>query len=693
MWLSTPIEKIGRITPYYQKRLKRLGINTVEDLIFHFPFRYEDFSKIIPISEIKLGEKCCIQGKLLEIRNQKSPLKKIIITKAVVGDISGAIEVVWFNQPYLVHTLKKGDYVALVGKVNLGKSGFFLSNPLFERVLPDKELIHTGRIVPIYPETEGLSSKWLRYIIKLILKRTIKKVKEFLPSEILEKENLLPMEKALTHIHFPESFEILKRARKRFSFQDVFLIQLRVLMERLKLRRCKAWEIPIDIPLIRKFLKSLPFELTRAQKRVLWEILKDMQRDYPMNRLLQGDVGSGKTIVAIIASLNVSQSGHQAVLMAPTEILAKQHFHTFTQFLSPFSVRIGLLTSKDRMINGERFSKSLFLEKVKEKEIDILIGTHALLSEGVHFSKLALVILDEQHRFGVEQRSKLVDGSSLGHGGKIPHLLSMSATPIPRTLSLTLYGDLDFSIIDEMPKGRKKVLTKIVTPKQREKVFQFMRKELQKKKQAFVICPRIEAEETAEDVKTVKKEYEKLSKKIFSEFKVGMLHGKMRNPEKEKVMEAFQENKISILVSTSVVEVGIDIPNATMMVIESAEKFGLAQLHQLRGRVGRREDQGFCFLFVENISPNVVRRLKALVKSQNGLELAQQDLEIRGPGEIFGVRQWGIPDVAMEGIKDVELVERARSWAKEILQKDPFLSHYPLLRLKLKKLERRIHLE
>lgn len=707
MKLSDPIETIPRVGPSYQKKLKKLGIKTIKDLIFHFPHRYEDFSNLIKISQAKIGEKVCIRGRILTIENTKTWRKRMILTQAIVEDETGKIKVIWFNQPYLIDVLKSNDFVCLTGKVTLGSESkrtlpeIYLQNPTFEKIFPRKELIHTGRIVPIYPETEGLSSRWLRMILQPILKKIKNEISEILPEKIRKEYKLLSVNKAIWQVHFPDSLKLAKKAKERFSFEELFLLQLKVLKEKLKIKSQKAFVIPFNLELIKNFIKNLPFELTEAQKKAAWQILKDLEKDRPMNRLLQGDVGSGKTVVAMMAALEVVKAGYQVALMAPTEILAKQHLKTFSEFLKNFNLKIGLLTHSDCKFLEEKISPEKLLEKIENGEIEILIGTHALIQEKVKFKNLALVILDEQHRFGVEQRAKLVKQSTISNLQsviRIPHLLSMTATPIPRTLALTIYGDLDLSIIDQLPKGRKKVITKAISPSKREKAYEFIKKEIKKGRQVFVICPRIEPSQNQNskswaEVKAVKEEYEKLSKFVFPEFRVGMLHGKMKTKEKEKIMKNFRERKIDILVSTSVVEVGIDVPNATIMMIEGAERFGLAQLHQFRGRVGRGKYQSFCFLFTESPSKKTAQRLEALMKCQDGFKLAEKDLEIRGPGEIFGQRQWGLPDLAMGALTDIFLVEKTRNAAKEILEENSNLKNYPLLREKLKEFEKEIHLE
>jgi ATP-dependent DNA helicase RecG len=710
--LYSPIEEIPRVGPAFQKKLKRMGINTVRDLLFHFPHRYEDFSKITKISEVKLNGPFCIQGKILEIENIRTWKKRMILTKVLLQDESGAIQAIWFNQPYLIKTLEKDDYISLVGRTALGEEGMYLANPAYEKLSSEKESIHTGRIIPVYPETEGLSSRWLRYILRPLLVSFGKKIVDPLPEKILKANNLLSFRKAIWQIHFPDSLDLAKRAQERFSFEEVFFISLFALREKFIVSREKSLTIPINLPLIQDFVGNLPFKLTDAQRKSSWQILKDIEKPRPMNRLLEGDVGSGKTVVATIAALNVAKSGYQVAIMAPTEILAKQHFQGVAKLLENFKLSIALLTGKEDKIRSKKLknevleiSRQRLLEKAREGGIDILIGTHALIQDKVKFGKLALVIVDEQHRFGVEQRARLCQEKN-GKMRLIPHLLSMTATPIPRTLTLTIYGDLDLSLLNELPKGRKQIVTKVISPEMREKAYQFIRKEVKKGRQVFVICPRIESANRKQrtmnnkkdilgwtEAKAVKEEYEKLSKTVFPDLKVGMLHGKMKSREKEKIMRDFKNKKTDILVSTSVVEVGIDIPNATVMMIEGAERFGLAQLHQFRGRVGRSKYQSYCFLFTESPAKKTKARLKALLTSKNSFELAEKDLKIRGPGDFFGTRQWGIPDIAMNSLGDIFLVEKTRQAAKEILEEDFQFKKYPLLKERINHFQQRVHLE
>ncbi len=717
MNLSTPIEQIPRIGPVFQKKLKKLGIKTIRDILYHFPHRYEDFSNIVPISKVKINENYCILGKILEIKNSRTWKRRMFLTKAIVQDKTGAIKVVWFNQPYLTKTLKIKDNVCLAGKAVTGDDGLYLSNPVYEKLpmINDKlsmiNFTHTGRIVPVYPETERLSSRWLRYIIKPLLINFRNKIPEILPQKIIKENKLLTIEKAIWQIHFPDSINLAERAQKRFSFEELFLIELAVLRARMALNKEKARVIPMDIELVKKFLKTLSFKLTDAQRKSSWQILKDLEKPRPMNRLLEGDVGSGKTVVALMAALETIKAGYQVAFMAPTEILAKQHFKEVSSRFKDFNINIGFLTGKEdkfisKKLKGEtiEISRAKLLEKTIKGDINILIGTHALIQDKVKFGNLALVILDEQHRFGVEQRAHLMrDRGGTGEGlSLIPHLLSMTATPIPRSLALTIYGDLDLSLIDELPKGRKKIITKVIAPANRKKAYGFIKKEVKKGRQIFVIYPRIESGKSEitknkisswTEVKSVKEEYERLSKEVFPKLKLEMLHGKMRPKEKEKIMIGFKNRKIDILVSTSVIEVGIDVPNATVMVIEGAERFGLAQLHQFRGRVGRSKFQSWCFLFTDSPAKRTHQRLKALISSENGFELAEKDLKIRGPGDFSGARQWGIPDMIMDSLKDVFLIEKTRQAAKELLEQDPELKNHSFLEERLKEFRERIHLE
>ncbi|PIQ92620.1 MAG: ATP-dependent DNA helicase RecG [Parcubacteria group bacterium CG11_big_fil_rev_8_21_14_0_20_39_14] len=698
MTLFSPVEQISRIGPAFQKRLKKLGIKTIKDLLYHFPSRYEDLSKITPIAKIRFGEAVTVIGKILNIKSSRTWKKKISLTEALIQDESGTLPAIWFHQPYLLKILKPGQFFLFSGKPALKKNQLYLSNPAFEKIdqadnINTGGLIHTGRIVPIYPATEGLSSRYFRYILKNILAYFDKKIPDPLPTETRENQKLLEINKALWQIHFPDTEKSAEEARRRFAFEEIFLIQLWALIERIRLRKEKALKFEINLPLIQKLIKSLPYKLTDGQKKSAWQILKDLEKPYPMNRLLEGDVGSGKTVIAAIAALNCASQKGQVAIMAPTEILAKQHFREFPKLLKNFKLSIALLTGKEdkiasKKLKGEvlEISRQKILEKIAKAEIDILIGTHALIQKNVIFKNLALAIVDEQHRFGVEQRAKLTRSRT------IPHLLSMTATPIPRTLALTIYSDLDLSLISELPKGRKKIITKIVSPAGRLEVFEFIRLEANQGRQTFIICPLIEESEKLR-VKAAVKEHEQLSQKFFSDLKVGLLHGRMKTREKGKIMKDFKAGKLNILVSTSVVEVGIDIPNATIMVIEGADRFGLAQLYQFRGRVGRNIFQSYCFLFTDSRAKRTHQRLKALIGAEDGFKLSEKDLEIRGPGDLAGTRQWGLPDLAMASLSDLSLIEAAKKEAVAILEKDIQLKKHPLLKERVESFKKRIHLE
>jgi len=676
--LSSKIETIKKVGPVYLKKLNKLKIKTIQDLFFHFPHRYEDFSQIASIDQLKEGQKATIQAEIIEIKNTRLYHRNMTLTEALVKDKTGTIKVVWFNQPYLTETLKKGKLVNLSGKLTFTKKTLCLSNPAYE--LAKQDTVHTGRLVPVYHETEGLSSRYLRFIIKPLLYLT-KEIKDFLPQEIKKQFQLINLNQAIEQIHFPDNLLSAQKARQRLSFDELFLIQLTTLKQKQKLTQEKAVSIPFNQKLIKSFVKNLPFKLTNDQRLAAWEIFQDLSKGQPMNRLLNGDVGSGKTIVALMAALEIAQAGYQIALMAPTEILAHQHFESFSQILKKHKLKISLLTGNKK-------------PKV-DKKTDIFIGTHALIQKNVKFNNLALAIIDEQHRFGVAQRAALqgkIYSIEDGLPTSIPHLLSMTATPIPRTLALTIYGDLDISLIKELPRGRQKIMTQLVTPTDREKAYNFIKKQIKQKKQVFVICPLIDesVKDGFTEIKSVIQEYEKLSQEIFPQFKLAMLHGKLKPKEKEAIMKDFKNKKTDILVSTSVIEVGVDIPNATVMIIEGADRFGLAQLHQFRGRIGRGKDQSYCFLFTDSLAETTHQRLKAIIKSNDGFELAEKDLKIRGPGNFIGTRQWGLPDLVMASLDDLTLIKKSRQAANLVLEKN--LSN-PTLEQKLENFQQAIHLE
>jgi len=705
--LENELEKIKGIDRRFLNRLQKLKIISVKDLLWHFPSRYDDFSQIANICDLEVDQVATIQGQIKHISSRRTWRRKMIIVEAVVADDTGSIKAIWFNQPYLTKVLAPGRIVNFAGKISASQDDIYFSNPVYEfSGTQDDEESHTAGLVPIYPETKGLTSRGLRYLIKIILKN-LNPIDEFIPSAALKENDLPEINQALTTIHFPESLEEASRCKKRFAFEDLFLLQLNNLRLRSLLAKEKAAAIDFSKIDLGEAITSIPFELTGPQQKSLTEILNDLNKRQPMNRLLQGDVGSGKTVVVAIAALLAAKQGYQVVFMAPTEVLAKQHYKTITALFAPlisnWQLNVGILTGNEtRCFFGEdletKKKKAEFIKEIGQGEIKIIIGTHAVIQKDVKFKNLALAIIDEQHRFGVKQRAKFAaDRKEL-----FPHFLSMSATPIPRTLSLTIFGDLDLSIINELPKGRQEITTKIVAPASRKKAYELIREQVKEGRQAFVICPRIEASEkeasTAhqmmwKDVKAVKDEFEKLATKIFPDLVVGMLHGKMKGAEKSEVMNDFSKNKINILISTSVIEIGVDIPNATIMMIEGAERFGLAQLYQFRGRVGRDKYKSYCFLFTSSSSTNAKQRLKSLVEAKNGFELAEKDLEIRGPGEFLGHSQTGLPDLAMNALNNMELTKAARDTAEKIIKKDPELEKDKLLREKLEQFQSQIHLE
>lgn len=696
--LQTPIEDFSRVGKLTAKRLENLGLRTAEDLLFYFPFRYEDWSKIVPISQLTYGSAGTCRGRIELIKNTRSFYKRKNITEALVSDNSGSIKVVWFNQPYLTKILKIGDEIFLSGKVDFDRFGLHLTSPSYEKVRAGEETTHTARIVPVYSVTENLTNKQFRFLVKAAIPLA-NKIFDWLPPEIKKNFRLVNLNEAVGQAHFPDSKTKFFSARRRLKFDELFLVQLKNLLFKNKLNNSRAPTVKFLENETRKFINSLPFKLTDGQRKAAWEILQDLVKGRPMNRLLEGDVGSGKTVVAAIAALNVAENGFKTVFMAPTEILACQHYNTFCKLFAGLDIKIGLVTRSEKAMNYEsgimnhEFGRDGESKKVHDLRFiihnsDLIIGTHALIQEKIRFNNLGLAIVDEQHRFGVNQRAAL----ALHEREFLPHFLSMTATPIPRTMSLVFFGDLDLSIIKEMPVGRKKILTKVVPPEKRSAAYEFIRKEIKNGRQAFVICPLIDFSDKL-GVKSAKEEYKKLSQEIFPELKIGLLHGKMKSEDKERVMKNFLENKINILVSTSVVEVGVDVPNATIMMIEGAERFGLAQLHQFRGRVGRSVFQSYCFLFSENENEEVVKRLMILTEHNDGFTLAEKDLESRGPGEIWGTKQSGFPDLKVASLTDYDIIRDAKAAAEYLIKKDPAFLSWPDLVAKLSDFEKEVHLE
>ena len=664
---NSPISVVPKIGPTYQKLLEKLEIFKVEDMLYHFPFRYQDYSQFKTIKDLQDGDTITVTATLASIKNIYTRNGKRI-TKANVIDHTGELGIVWFNQHYIKNTLEVGKTYNISGKV-----GFFDGKLCF--LSPDMEIVsnafskksienvHTGRLVPIYPETSGISSKWLRAKIKSILDLGTD-LEEFLPEEILKERNFYKVEDAINKIHFPDSEEQAEKCRERFGFEELFIELLNVekrkndWSQKLKSKAFKPFTKEVN-----KFINSLPFRLTTSQNNTLKEITKDLSKQVPMNRLLQGDVGTGKTVLAIISSYLTYLNGMRVLYMAPTEILAKQHKETFEKLLKDTYINIEL----------EIGSKK---QTVKEENWDILIGTHALLFTEKSYKNIGLVIIDEQHRFGVEQRGKLLE---LSKEKTFPHLLTMTATPIPRTLALTLYGDLSISILKDFPFEQRKVITKIIPERNREEAYKWIDK---KNEPTFIVCPLIDASESLslENVKAAQEEYEILKNGVFKNKSVGLLHGRMKSKEKDEVIKKFREGKINVLVSTPVIEVGIDVPDATIMVIESAERYGLASLHQLRGRVGRSQKEGYCLAFMSNNSRNSYKRLKYLEELNSGVDLAEIDLKMRGQGDIFGSMQHGFKKLKIANVNDLKMLEDAKTQAQKYF---PLLDKYPKLLEKL----------
>jgi ATP-dependent DNA helicase RecG len=677
MEIKTPLAKVISTTKFHLERLGNLGVGTLGDFLTYFPRTYSDQSEFRKINEIRTDDINVVKGTLSQLVELKSKFGKKLL-KAKFTDETGSVDIIWFNQPYLKRVLYNGQQLILSGKAKFELGKITLLSPDHE--VPKKNNLHVGRIIPIYHETEGLSSKWIREKISPLLKSIKALYPEYLPQNIITQHNFPPYFEAIQEIHFPSTPEKLKAAQDRLAFDELFLLQLKALQKKWHWQQVEqGQEISLPKhPAIDPFIASLPYELTEAQQKTLQEILADQSRTFPMSRLLQGDVGSGKTVVSAVAIFNTILNGYQSALMAPTEILAEQHFRTINKLLENFQfpqeIKVEYLTGSTKAS-----VKTQILDALATGQIDLIIGTHALIQEKVTFHKLGLAVIDEQHRFGVEQRSVIKS-----HGS--PHLLSLSATPIPRTLAMTIYGDQDLSIIDQMPKGRLPIVTRIVPESKRLDSYRWIEDRVQTGRQAFVICPLIEESDTLE-LKSVMAEYEHLQTEIFPNLKVGLLHGKMKAQEKDAIMQQFKENKINILVSTSVIEVGIDIPNATIMIIEGAERFGLSQLHQFRGRVGRGEHQSYCFLFMQNYSQTALQRLKAMVDHTSGFKLSEIDLELRGPGQIYGLRQSGIPDLKMASLSDSFTIAKARDAAEQIIQIDPLLENHSLLAEKLNQLD------
>lgn len=690
---NTLISQIFRLNPLQKQALARIKLETLEDLLRYLPSRYDKPGQLRNIAELQKGEDVVISGKVISSGTSKAWKKKIPLGEAIIEDQTGKIKIVWFHQAYLAKKLIPGNFVELRGKVAERSNEKYLTNPEIINISEEEIAIHNlfkdvkaqqFHLVPIYPETRSLSSGWFYYHIQKVLSLGIhEKITDPISEDTLKKYNLPSLKTALVWIHRPRTSKDAEAARKRFAFEEVFFLQLARLIDKRNYQSNPSFNIKASKDEVKEFLSRFPFTPTKAQIRAIDEIISDFGSNKPMTRLLEGDVGSGKTAVAATAAFVAVRANLEVAYMAPTEILAKQHFESFIKYFSHLNIQIGLITgsgcykfpSKINKDGYTNISRQQLLKWVANGEIPILLGTHTLIQKSVKWKNLALAIIDEQHRFGVMQRSKLIRKQLA-----VPHLLSMTATPIPRTLALTVYGDLDLTLLDELPAGRKPVTTKIINESQIHLAYQQITSELAKGHQAYIICPRIDEPDPTKllslQVKSVKTEAKYLQEKIFPNYQVDVVHSKLKPKDKAKKMADFIAGKINILVSTSVVEVGMDVPNATVILIEGAERFGLAQLHQLRGRVARSSHPAYCFLLTNTSSQQSLQRLQAVVTAKNGFELAEMDLKLRGAGSLTGEQQWGLSDLGMEAIRNLKLVTAARTEAQDLLAFDPNLQQH-----------------
>lgn len=716
--LTSPIENLIRLKEDTKSGLARLGIFTITDLLYHFPTRYADASIYTSIAGLRDGEVATIRGTVKKITTKKSWKTKVPMSEGTIEDVSGSITVVWFNQPYLAKMIRTGSIVELTGKVSTYKEHPALVNPIAkeEKYLPidthdslfsTESTESSGVLTPIYPETKNVSSLWFSQTIQRALS-LLKEIPDHIPEELLHTYSLPSLKTALIWIHTPKTKENATVARKRFAFDEIFSINIARAQERLKIKSLKAYSIDMSTIDMDYFFNKFPFPLTTAQDAAIKNILVDLEKEVPMSRLLEGDVGSGKTAVAAAACYATimnrpTNNGKkqtfgnlQVAYMAPTELLATQHFESFIELFRNTGVSIALITGSgcrkfpskvaSNTNNWTTISRAQLSKWVANGEIPIVIGTHTLIQKSVNFKHLALAIIDEQHRFGLKQRQGLAKKDA-----HFPHLLSMTATPIPRTLALTLYGDLDLSVLDVLPAGRKVVETKLATAQSREKMYEEIKVLLKEGRQLYVICPRIDDpdpdKQKAIQAKSVTTEAARLKKEVFPDFSIGVLHSKMTKDKKEETMRDFANHETDILVATSVVEVGVNVPNATMIIIEGAERFGLAQLHQLRGRVTRSSHQAYCYLFADAKTEKTLERMEYFLKAKDGFALAEYDLLMRGGGQLTGAQQWGITDIGMEALRNMKLVEAARASAQELVAQDPTLQNNLLLRDVISKYE------
>jgi ATP-dependent DNA helicase RecG len=676
--LESPITRLPGIKKGYAGRMANLGVETIGDMLELYPRRYDDYRSLKTINQLEYGEEVTIIGTVWDTHARETRRGGTIIT-STLSDGTATIQTTWFNQPWLADKLRPGSQIVISGKVDQYLGRLVFQSPEWEPL--DKQLVHTGRLVPVYPLTQGITQKWLRTLMKRTVDYWTQRLPDHLPDANRERLGLTCLDEAMRQIHFPDSWDALESARRRLAFDEFLLIQLGVHRQRREWRSQPGRPVRVDEGLLGDFISSLPFTLTGAQHKVLDEVMHDLRQPVPMSRLLQGDVGSGKTVVALGAMLVTAADSGQAALMAPTEILAEQHYRTITNMVEDFQLASQDARFAIRLLTGStpQSERDTLYEEIAGGQARLVVGTHALIQAGVEFSDLRLAIIDEQHRFGVQQRATLRD-----KGTGNPHVLVMSATPIPRTLALTLYGDLDLSVIDEMPPGRQTIKTSWMSPMERERAYSFVRSQVEQGRQAFIICPLVEESEKIE-AKSAVEEHARLQKEVFPDLKLGLLHGRMKTDEKDEAMRQFRDRELHILVSTAVVEVGIDVPNATVMLVEGANRFGLAQLHQFRGRVGRGQHQSYCLLLADASTPDAEARLRAISETNDGFELAEEDLKLRGPGEFFGTRQSGLPDIKLAKLSDAGLLETARKEAQSLFEEDPELSQ-PEHRLLARKL-------
>ncbi|MGO1477727.1 ATP-dependent DNA helicase RecG [Senegalia sp. (in: firmicutes)] len=658
--LDSSIQYLKGVGPKRAAKLNRIGIYTIYDLLFYFPREYDDRRKITKIKDLKNKEKVTIEAIVSGSSTTLRPRKNVAITKIPIKDDTGICYMVFFNQSYIEKTFKIGDKIKVNGRVDISYGNIQIQNPIYSK--NDKDS-NTNSIIPIYPLTNKLTNNEIIKLIKLAMSSNLHNIDEIFTVDMRKKLNLIGIDKAIKNIHFPESREMYKFSKYRLVFEEFLILQLGLLLVRSKLKNSKKGVVFNKVDRSDELLERLPFPLTDAQSKVFTEIKKDMESDKIMNRLVQGDVGSGKTIIAILSIFKAIVSGYQTVMMAPTEILANQHFEEISNLLGSFNIKCELLVGSLKAKKKEEL-----LEEIKKGNIDIVVGTHALIQDSVMFKRLGLAITDEQHRFGVKQRAKLTEK------GITPDVLVMSATPIPRTLAMILYGDLDISIIDELPPGRQKIDTYAVSENMKMRAFEFLRKQIDEGRQAYIVCPLVEESETL-DIKSATEVYEEMKELYGQNYNVGLLHGKMKPKEKDEIMKRFKENSIQILISTTVIEVGVNVSNANIMLIMNAERFGLAQLHQLRGRVGRGKYKSYCILINKSKNKVARERMRIMEKTSNGFIISEKDLELRGPGEFFGIKQHGLPELKIANIfTDMKILKIAQNVANDILKEDPLLN-------------------